>query len=124
MPLFRSSTRVLLTALVLVLSSPATPKEITIFYTNDIESVYEPVDAFWLDEVEEIGGLAKLATLIENQRNQVPLSFLLDAGDLFTGSLSKATRGDWFLTSIVKLALMQSIWVIMSLNMAGRSCAR
>ena len=93
MPLFRSSTRVLLTALVLVLSSPATPKEITIFYTNDIESVYEPVDAFWLDEVEEIGGLAKLATLIENQRNQVPLSFLLDAGDLFTGSLSKATQG-------------------------------
>ena len=81
--------------IVLLMSEPtqARAQQVTIFYTNDIESVYDPVPAFWLEDVNEIGGLAKLATLIEQKRQQAPINFLLDAGDIFTGSLSKATQG-------------------------------
>ena len=64
-----------------------------ILYTNDIESVYEPLPAIWRSDMTHIGGLAKLASLISRYRVQEPKSLLLDAGDLFTGSLSKATQG-------------------------------
>ena len=64
-----------------------------ILYTNDIESVYEPLPAIWRSDMTQIGGLAKLASLIARYRVQEPKSLLLDAGDLFTGSLSKATQG-------------------------------
>jgi len=64
-----------------------------ILYTNDIESVYEPLPAPWRSDMTHIGGLAKLASLIAQYRVQAPKSLLLDAGDLFTGSLAKATQG-------------------------------
>ncbi len=68
-------------------------QEITILYTNDIESVYDPIDAYWNDTIQRIGGMAQLATLIEQTRKEAPLNFLFDAGDIFTGALSKATYG-------------------------------
>lgn len=68
-------------------------KEVTILYTNDIESVYDPIDAYWNDTIQRIGGMAQLATLIDQTRLQEPLHFLFDAGDIFTGALSKATYG-------------------------------
>ncbi len=68
-------------------------REITIFHTNDIESVYEPVEAYWRDDLTHIGGVANLSTLIRRERASRPRSLLLDAGDIFTGSLSKATGG-------------------------------
>lgn len=67
--------------------------EVTILYTNDIESVYDPIDAYWNDTIQRIGGMAQLATLIEQTKQQAPLNFLFDAGDIFTGALSKATYG-------------------------------
>ncbi len=70
-----------------------TIKEVTILYTNDIESVYDPIDAYWNDTIQRIGGMAQLATLIDQTRQQEPLHFLFDAGDIFTGALSKATYG-------------------------------
>jgi len=74
-------------------SKTASTKEVTILYTNDIESVYDPIDAYWNDTIQRIGGMAQLATLIDQTRAQEPLSFLFDAGDIFTGALSKATYG-------------------------------
>ena len=68
-------------------------KEVTLLYTNDIESVYDPIDAYWNDTIQRIGGIAHLATLIEQTRAQEDLHFLFDAGDIFTGALSKATLG-------------------------------
>ncbi len=70
-----------------------TTKEVTILYTNDIESVYDPIDAYWNDTIQRIGGMAQLATLIDQTRQQESLHFLFDAGDIFTGALSKATYG-------------------------------
>ncbi len=69
------------------------PKEITILYTNDIESVYEPVEAFWNPDIELIGGVPYLATLIKEVEAEEKVSFLFDAGDIYTGALAQATEG-------------------------------
>lgn len=68
-------------------------KTITILFTNDVESAYDPIDAFWLDDIETIGGVAQMSTLITNIREQQPNVFLFDAGDIFTGALAKLTEG-------------------------------
>ncbi len=39
------------------------------------------------------GGVAPLATLIERERRNARLAFLFDAGDIFTGSLTRRTGG-------------------------------
>ena len=66
---------------------------VTLIFTNDIESAYEPVPAWWRDDMERIGGIAELATLIKNVRRDDPNVFLFDAGDIFTGALSRLTDG-------------------------------
>jgi 2',3'-cyclic-nucleotide 2'-phosphodiesterase (5'-nucleotidase family) len=45
-------------------------KEIILLHTNDIESVYEPIPAIWRNDMELIGGISHLATLIETIRAQ------------------------------------------------------
>jgi 5'-nucleotidase/UDP-sugar diphosphatase len=77
----RSSLALVLT-LGFVLAAAAETREVTLLYTNDIESVYEPVEAFWNPE-----------TLINQVRDQEALSFLFDAGDIYTGALSQASEG-------------------------------
>lgn len=71
----------------------AEEKIVTLLNTNDIESVYEPVDAFWNKDIDKIGGIPYLATLIKQVRAEEDTSFLFDAGDIYTGSLSKKTKG-------------------------------
>ena len=87
----------LLTGLVLGgCASPEQPDDdtvVTLLFTNDIESAYEPVPAWWRDDIERIGGLAHLSTLIKNLRRDEPNVFLFDAGDIFTGALSRQTEG-------------------------------
>lgn len=82
-------------ALTFCLSFPAMAeiKNVTLLHTNDIESVYEPVDAFWNQDIEQIGGMPYLATLIKQTKLENPATFLFDAGDLYTGALSKKTQG-------------------------------
>jgi len=74
--------------------SPSQLREVTLLYTNDFESAYDPIPAFWRDDLEHVGGIAQLATLIDQVRSEEELSFLLDAGDIFTGTLAKLTRGE------------------------------
>lgn len=71
----------------------ARAETITVLYTNDIESVYEPVESFWRDDIKRMGGMAHLSGLINSIRSTEPNTLLVDAGDMFTGSLSKATQG-------------------------------
>ena len=66
---------------------------VTLIFTNDMESAYEPVPAWWRDDMERIGGIAELATLIKNVRRDEPNVFLFDSGDIFTGALSRLTDG-------------------------------
>mgnify|MGYP001817771658 FL=1 len=69
-------------------------REATLLYTNDFESAYDPIPAFWRDDLDHVGGIAQLATLVEQIRAEEKTSFLLDAGDIFTGTLAKLTRGE------------------------------
>lgn len=86
-----------LTALFFLMScvhqAPSDTRSITLLFTNDLESAYEPVDAFWRDDMARIGGYAQLATLIKQQRALAPSALLLDAGDIFTGTIAKRTQG-------------------------------
>ena len=68
-------------------------KTITLLFTNDVESAYDPIPAFWLDDIAMIGGIAEMTTLIEELRQQEPNVFLFDSGDIFTGALAKLTEG-------------------------------
>ena len=81
----------LLTLTLFALSSIA--ETLTVLYTNDIESVYEPVASPWRDDMSAMGGMPYLSSLIKMQREQYENTLLVDAGDMFTGSLSKATGG-------------------------------
>lgn len=74
--------------------APSDTKTITLLFTNDVESAYEPVDAYWRDDLARIGGLPHLATLIDQQRRSQPNTFLFDAGDIFTGTLARLTQGE------------------------------
>lgn len=68
-------------------------KLVTLLFTNDVESAYDPIPAFWLDDISMIGGIAEMTTLIETLRRTEPNVFLFDAGDIFTGALAKLTEG-------------------------------
>ncbi len=71
----------------------AADKKVTLLFTNDVESAYDPIPAFWLDDLERIGGIAEMTTLINQIRATNPRTFLFDSGDIFTGALAKETQG-------------------------------
>jgi 2',3'-cyclic-nucleotide 2'-phosphodiesterase (5'-nucleotidase family) len=68
--------------------------DLTILYTNDFHSAFEPIPAYWLKGSPRLGGAAHLATLVEQERARAATSFLLDSGDMFTGTLSTLTEGE------------------------------
>ena len=88
---------VLLSAVAIVLGGQSAVADesavVTLLFTNDVESAYDPIPAYWLDDVEMIGGIAEMATLVETIRKNEPNVFLFDSGDIFTGSLAKLTEG-------------------------------
>ena len=66
---------------------------VTLLFTNDVESAYDPIPAFWLDDIPLIGGIAEMSSLIKSLRKSEPNVFLFDSGDIFTGALAKLTYG-------------------------------
>jgi 5'-nucleotidase/UDP-sugar diphosphatase len=68
--------------------------ELTILYTNDFHSAFEPIPAYWLPSSPKLGGAAHLATLVERERAAAGTSFLFDSGDMFTGTMSHLTHGE------------------------------
>lgn len=68
-------------------------QRVTIAFTNDFESAYDPVEAWWRDDIARIGGIAELATLVDSLRESSETFFLFDAGDIFTGTLAQRTQG-------------------------------
>ncbi len=61
-------------------------RTVTLLFTNDVESAYDPISAFWIDGMARIGGIAEMTTLIREQRATETNVFLFDAGDIFTGT--------------------------------------
>jgi len=74
-------------------SPPPESRVVTLLFTNDVESAYDPIPAFWLDDQEMIGGIAEMTALIKGIRETEPNVFLFDSGDIFTGALAKLTEG-------------------------------
>ena len=74
-------------------SADPTSNTVTLLFTNDVESAYDPIPAFWLDDQQMIGGIAEMTTLIKELRQTEPNVFLFDSGDIFTGALAKLTEG-------------------------------
>jgi 2',3'-cyclic-nucleotide 2'-phosphodiesterase (5'-nucleotidase family) len=68
--------------------------DFTILYTNDFHSAFRPIPAYWLQGSPLLGGAAHLATLIERERKSARTAFLLDSGDMFTGTVSALTQGE------------------------------
>jgi len=89
-------------ALFLLLASLAAPalqaqervRDVTILYTNDFHSAFDPIPAYWLKGSPRLGGAAHLATLINQIRRREQPAFLFDTGDMFTGMMSNLTRGE------------------------------
>ncbi len=110
MPLLIRSLVCLVLGLGFVFSSPAFAQEqaadevVTLIFTNDMESAYQPFPAWWRDDMERIGGIAELSTLIKNIRRDEPNVFLFDAGDIFTGALSTATNGKLMFEFMITMA--------------------
>jgi 5'-nucleotidase / UDP-sugar diphosphatase len=77
-----------------LLSSSVETQTVTLLFTNDFESAYDPIDAYWRDDIQRIGGIPQIATLIDQIRTTEPNVFLFDSGDIFTGTLSKLTHGE------------------------------
>ena len=67
---------------------------LTLLYTNDFHSAFEPIPGYWLPGSPRLGGAAHLAALVERERSRAATSFLLDSGDMYTGTLSFLTRGE------------------------------
>lgn len=70
------------------------PKTITILYTNDFHSAFDPIPAYWLKGAPRLGGAAQLTTMINQLRAKHDNCFLFDAGDMFTGMLSNVSEGE------------------------------
>lgn len=90
----------LVTAAVLSLLAPPSlarqqgEREITILYTNDFHSAFDPIPAYWLPGSPRLGGAPQLTTLVNQVRARERAVFLFDTGDMFTGMLSNLTRGE------------------------------
>ncbi len=59
----------LISTLIILAWAPAHAAEdsvVTLIFTNDMENAYGPVPAWWRDDMDRIGGIAELTTLIKN----------------------------------------------------------
>jgi 2',3'-cyclic-nucleotide 2'-phosphodiesterase (5'-nucleotidase family) len=72
----------------------ASALSVTILYTNDFHSAFDPIPAYWLPGSPKLGGAAQLATQINQIRKREQTVFLFDTGDMFTGMISFLTRGE------------------------------
>lgn len=74
-----------------------------LIYTNDFHSAFDPIPGYWLPGTPRLGGAAHLATLVERQRAGAATSFLVDSGDMFTGTLSLLTKGEALLEMMIAM---------------------
>ena len=76
---------------------------VTILYTNDFHSAFDPIPAYWLPGEPKLGGAAQLAALVNQYRKRAETSFLFDSGDMFTGQLSFLTRGEALMEMMISM---------------------
>ena len=77
--------------------------KLRLVYTNDFHSAFDPIPGYWLPGSPKLGGAAHFATLVERERAAAATSFLLDSGDMFTGTLSLLTKGEALLELMIAM---------------------
>lgn len=77
--------------------------QLRLVYTNDFHSAFDPIPGYWLPGSPKLGGAAHFATLVERQRAAAATAFLLDSGDMFTGTLSLLTKGEALLEMMIAM---------------------
>lgn len=78
-------------------------RDVTVLYTNDFHSAFEPIPAYWLPHSPRLGGAAQLAGLVNKYRKSARTSFVFDSGDMFTGQLSYLTKGEALLEMMISM---------------------
>jgi len=78
-------------------------REVTLLFTNDFESAFDPISAYWRSDIEYLGGAAELTTMIDSIRRAEELVYLFDAGDMFTGTLSNRTKGELLMEMMITM---------------------
>jgi 5'-nucleotidase/UDP-sugar diphosphatase len=70
-------------------------KKLTILYTNDIHSHFEPFKVGWISNTRLVGGFANIATIVKSEKIADPNTLYFDAGDFFTGpNFCSLTKGE------------------------------
>lgn len=67
----------------------AQPRTLTILHTNDMHAGFVPHEAYWIREANPkpmVGGFKELCYAIDSIRHVKPLTLLVDAGDVMTGT--------------------------------------
>ena len=72
-------------------------------YTNDFHSAFEPIPGYWLPGSPRLGGAARMASLVDRLRAGSATSFLVDSGDMFTGTVSLLTQGEALLEMMLAM---------------------
>lgn len=68
------------------INADTTVKKVDILFTHDIHSHLNSFHTTVDGKVEELGGMARISTLIENKREENPDTLVLDAGDFSMGT--------------------------------------
>ena len=76
-----------------LIASPDKATRLTLLFTNDVESAYDPIPAFWLDDVSTDRRHCRDYDADRIDTRTEPNVFLFDSGDIFTGALAKLTQG-------------------------------
>ncbi len=93
----------LLLLVILSVSAFAQAKDVTILYTNDFHSAFDPIPAYWLEGSPKLGGAAELTTMINQIRKEENRVFLFDTGDMFTGQESFLTKGELLMEMMMSM---------------------
>ena len=96
-------TLVCISVLGAVPAQDSTPRDVTILFTNDFHSAFEPIPAYWMPGEPKLGGAAYLAGLINQYRQREETTFLFDSGDMFTGTLSNLTQGEALMEMMISM---------------------
>jgi 2',3'-cyclic-nucleotide 2'-phosphodiesterase (5'-nucleotidase family) len=78
-------------------------REVVLLFTNDFESAFDPIPAYWRDDIAFLGGAAELTTMIDSIRKAEDIVYLFDAGDMFTGTLSNRTQGELLMEMMITM---------------------
>lgn len=80
--------------------------KLTILYTNDLHSHFEPHVVPWVEKTRKVGGFANIATLVKREKAANKNTIYVDAGDFFAGPyVSSLTKGEAVIDAMNHLGL-------------------